>query len=151
MQIAEIGFSSTRPRVCRDLMNFFHENIRKEVVVYMYSFYLVQRSLSYFIKTGSLSTNSQLRQLEFCLNCDCLLDCVLTCICELRRSTHEGPRIFLILVTPWAYRMTITVPIIMRVGIVGAGISGIVAGAHLQNTDIDTTVFERNREAGGVW
>lgn len=39
----------------------------------------------------------------------------------------------------------------MRVGIVGAGISGVVAGAHLKAAGIDVTVFERSCEAGGVW
>lgn len=39
----------------------------------------------------------------------------------------------------------------MRVGIVGAGISGVVAGAHLKSVGIDITVFERSSQAGGVW
>ncbi|CAF9921455.1 MAG: hypothetical protein ALECFALPRED_001807 [Alectoria fallacina] len=39
----------------------------------------------------------------------------------------------------------------MRVGIVGAGISGVVAGAHLKAAGIDITVFERSSQAGGVW
>ena len=39
----------------------------------------------------------------------------------------------------------------MRVAIVGAGISGVVAGAHLDAAGIDVTVFERSSEAGGVW
>ena len=39
----------------------------------------------------------------------------------------------------------------MKVCIVGAGISGVVAGAHLKAAGIDVTVFERSAEAGGVW
>ena len=39
----------------------------------------------------------------------------------------------------------------MKVGIVGAGISGVVAGAHLKAAGIDVTIFERSAEAGGVW
>ena len=39
----------------------------------------------------------------------------------------------------------------MRVGIVGAGISGVVAGAHLKAAGVLVTVFERSGEAGGVW
>ena len=39
----------------------------------------------------------------------------------------------------------------MKVGIVGAGVSGVVAGAHLKAAGIDITVFERSNQAGGVW
>lgn len=39
----------------------------------------------------------------------------------------------------------------MKVGIVGAGISGVVAGAHLKAAGIDITVFERSSQAGGIW
>ena len=39
----------------------------------------------------------------------------------------------------------------MKVAVVGAGISGVVAGAHLKAAGIDTTVFERSSQAGGVW
>ena len=39
----------------------------------------------------------------------------------------------------------------MKVGIVGAGISGIVAGAHIGKANIDYTVFERSSSPGGVW
>ncbi len=39
----------------------------------------------------------------------------------------------------------------MKVAVVGAGISGVVAGAHLKAAGIDVTVFERSKEAGGVW
>lgn len=38
-----------------------------------------------------------------------------------------------------------------RVAVIGAGISGVVAAAHLRKEDIDVTVFERSSEAGGVW
>ena len=33
----------------------------------------------------------------------------------------------------------------------GAGISGVVTGAHLQRAGIDVTVFERSGLPGGVW
>ena len=39
----------------------------------------------------------------------------------------------------------------MKVGIVGAGISGVVAGAHLGKANIDYTVFERSGAPGGIW
>ena len=39
----------------------------------------------------------------------------------------------------------------MKVGIVGAGVSGVVAGAHLKAAGIDVTVFERSDQAGGIW
>ena len=39
----------------------------------------------------------------------------------------------------------------MKVGIVGAGVSGIVAGAHIGKAGIDYTVFERSSTPGGVW
>ena len=39
----------------------------------------------------------------------------------------------------------------MKVGIVGAGISGVVAGAHIGRANIDYTVFERSSAPGGVW
>jgi ACS family pantothenate transporter-like MFS transporter len=38
-----------------------------------------------------------------------------------------------------------------RVAVVGAGISGVVAAAHLRVEGIDVTVFERSSGAGGVW
>ena len=37
------------------------------------------------------------------------------------------------------------------VAIIGAGISGIVAAAHLKKEGIDVTVFERSSAAGGIW
>ena len=39
----------------------------------------------------------------------------------------------------------------MRIAIVGAGISGVVAGAHLEAAGLDYVVFERSGVAGGVW
>ena len=39
----------------------------------------------------------------------------------------------------------------MRVAVVGAGVSGVVAAAHAQEAGLDITVFERNKAAGGVW
>lgn len=39
----------------------------------------------------------------------------------------------------------------MKVAVVGAGISGVVTGAHLIRAGLDVTVFERNDTAGGVW
>jgi cation diffusion facilitator CzcD-associated flavoprotein CzcO len=38
-----------------------------------------------------------------------------------------------------------------RVAVVGAGISGVVAAAHLKKEGIDVTVFERSSAAGGIW
>jgi NADPH-dependent glutamate synthase beta subunit-like oxidoreductase len=38
-----------------------------------------------------------------------------------------------------------------RVGIIGAGVSGVLAAAHLIETSVDVTVFERLSELGGVW
>ncbi|KAL8793243.1 MAG: hypothetical protein Q9195_004179 [Heterodermia aff. obscurata] len=43
------------------------------------------------------------------------------------------------------------VPPTMQVGIVGAGISGVVAGAHIGRADIDYTIFERSSAPGGIW
>ena len=39
----------------------------------------------------------------------------------------------------------------MRVAIIGAGVSGVVAAAHAREAGLDVTVFERNKAAGGVW
>ena len=39
----------------------------------------------------------------------------------------------------------------MRVAVIGAGISGVVTGAHLEKACIDYTVFERSGAPGGVW
>ena len=38
-----------------------------------------------------------------------------------------------------------------RVAVVGAGISGVVAAAHLRREGIDITVYERSGAAGGIW
>jgi NADPH-dependent glutamate synthase beta subunit-like oxidoreductase len=42
---------------------------------------------------------------------------------------------------------TMTIPA-RRVAVIGAGISGIVAAAHLRNEGIDVTVYERSSAAG---
>ena len=39
----------------------------------------------------------------------------------------------------------------MRVAVVGAGISGVVAAAHARRRGLEITVFERNNAAGGIW
>ena len=39
----------------------------------------------------------------------------------------------------------------MRVAVVGAGVSGVVAAAHARRVGLDVTVFERNDAAGGIW
>ncbi|KAL4927981.1 major facilitator superfamily domain-containing protein [Aspergillus undulatus] len=44
-----------------------------------------------------------------------------------------------------------TRPQIRRVAVIGAGISGVVSAAHLLQTGIEVTVFERSHAAGGVW
>ncbi|KAI1509794.1 Flavin-binding monooxygenase [Pyrenophora tritici-repentis] len=38
-----------------------------------------------------------------------------------------------------------------RVAVIGAGISGIVAAAHLKKEGLHVTVFERSSAAGGIW
>jgi ACS family pantothenate transporter-like MFS transporter len=38
-----------------------------------------------------------------------------------------------------------------HVAVIGAGISGIVAAAHLSKEGISATVFERSNAAGGIW
>jgi ACS family pantothenate transporter-like MFS transporter len=38
-----------------------------------------------------------------------------------------------------------------HVAIIGAGISGVVAAAHLKKEGQDVTVFERSSAAGGIW
>jgi cation diffusion facilitator CzcD-associated flavoprotein CzcO len=35
--------------------------------------------------------------------------------------------------------------------VIGSGISGVAAAAHLLREGLDVTVFERNNAAGGVW
>ncbi|KAK2778780.1 hypothetical protein FQN53_001637 [Emmonsiellopsis sp. PD_33] len=38
-----------------------------------------------------------------------------------------------------------------NVAVIGAGISGVVAAAHLKQAGVSVVVFERSKEAGGVW
>ncbi|KAH7079526.1 dimethylaniline monooxygenase [Paraphoma chrysanthemicola] len=38
-----------------------------------------------------------------------------------------------------------------RVAVIGAGISGVVAAAHLRKEGVDVEVFERSAAAGGIW
>lgn len=38
-----------------------------------------------------------------------------------------------------------------RVAVIGSGISGVVAAAHLKKEGIDVTVFERSSAPGGIW
>jgi phytoene dehydrogenase-like protein len=38
-----------------------------------------------------------------------------------------------------------------HVAVVGAGISGITAAAHLKKEGLEVTVFERSSAAGGIW
>jgi len=40
---------------------------------------------------------------------------------------------------------------ISSVAVIGAGISGVVAAAHLKQQGITVTVYERNHASGGVW
>jgi glycine/D-amino acid oxidase-like deaminating enzyme len=40
---------------------------------------------------------------------------------------------------------------IRRVAVIGAGISGVVAAAHLLKAGLQVKVFERSHAAGGVW
>lgn len=40
---------------------------------------------------------------------------------------------------------------VRRVAVVGAGISGVVSAAHLLAAGFDVTVFERNKQTGGIW
>ncbi|KAK7981663.1 hypothetical protein PG988_003901 [Apiospora saccharicola] len=40
---------------------------------------------------------------------------------------------------------------ILRVAVIGAGISGVASAAHLLRYGLDVTVFERSSIAGGVW
>jgi cation diffusion facilitator CzcD-associated flavoprotein CzcO len=50
-----------------------------------------------------------------------------------------------------SHEMTTVFPT-KRVAVIGAGISGVVAAAHLLAVGgLDVTVFERNKAAGGVW
>jgi cation diffusion facilitator CzcD-associated flavoprotein CzcO len=38
-----------------------------------------------------------------------------------------------------------------HVAVIGAGISGVVAAAHLRKEGVEVTVFERSSAAGGIW
>lgn len=38
-----------------------------------------------------------------------------------------------------------------RTAVIGAGVSGVVAAAHLKKEGVDVTVFERSNAAGGIW
>lgn len=40
---------------------------------------------------------------------------------------------------------------IRKVGVIGAGVSGVSAAVHLHAAGLDVTVFERSAVAGGVW
>jgi cation diffusion facilitator CzcD-associated flavoprotein CzcO len=40
---------------------------------------------------------------------------------------------------------------IKRVAVIGAGVSGVAAAAHLKAADLQVTLFERSNTAGGVW
>jgi len=42
-------------------------------------------------------------------------------------------------------------PLPQRVGVVGAGVSGVATAAHLRAAGIDVVVFERASVSGGVW
>jgi ACS family pantothenate transporter-like MFS transporter len=38
-----------------------------------------------------------------------------------------------------------------RVAVIGAGISGVAAAAHMKKEGLEVTVFERSSAAGGIW
>ena len=40
---------------------------------------------------------------------------------------------------------------IRRVAVIGAGVSGVTAAAHLKAADVQVTLFERTNTSGGVW
>lgn len=40
---------------------------------------------------------------------------------------------------------------IEKVAVIGAGVSGVAAGVHLQRAGLDVTIYERNARAGGIW
>jgi ribulose 1,5-bisphosphate synthetase/thiazole synthase len=40
---------------------------------------------------------------------------------------------------------------IRRVAIIGAGVSGVTAAAHLKAANLQVTLFERSNTSGGVW
>jgi phytoene dehydrogenase-like protein len=39
----------------------------------------------------------------------------------------------------------------LQVAVIGAGISGVLTAAYLENAGLQVTVFERANVAGGVW
>jgi len=43
------------------------------------------------------------------------------------------------------------VPPTKRVGIIGGGVSGVAAAAHLKAAGLQVTLFERTNKTGGVW
>jgi NADPH-dependent glutamate synthase beta subunit-like oxidoreductase len=40
---------------------------------------------------------------------------------------------------------------IRRVAVIGAGVSGVTAAAHLKAANLQITLFERTKTSGGVW
>ena len=40
---------------------------------------------------------------------------------------------------------------VKRVGVIGAGVSGVAAAAYLRTAGLEVIVFERSSVAGGVW
>ncbi len=40
---------------------------------------------------------------------------------------------------------------IKNVAVIGAGVSGVAAAAHLKAAGLQVTLFERSKSAGGVW
>jgi cation diffusion facilitator CzcD-associated flavoprotein CzcO len=40
---------------------------------------------------------------------------------------------------------------VKRVGVIGAGVSGVAAAAYLKRAGLDVIVFERSSISGGVW
>lgn len=40
---------------------------------------------------------------------------------------------------------------IKSVAVIGAGVSGVSAAAHLKAAGLEVTVFERTKTSGGVW
>lgn len=38
-----------------------------------------------------------------------------------------------------------------HIAVIGAGISGVVAAAHLKKENLNVTIYERSSAAGGIW
>jgi MFS transporter, ACS family, pantothenate transporter len=38
-----------------------------------------------------------------------------------------------------------------KIAVIGAGVSGILAAAYLKAAGLETIVFERSSQSGGVW